>query len=363
MTPKAQWNWQQDDWPDWRFEADSLIDYERRFLLASGQLMEAWRHLASSDKEQARIDLLSDEAIKTSEIEGEYLDRASVQSSVRRQFGLQAGERSGPAESGIAELMVVCFEDFDAPLEHETLFDWHEMICRARTDIDQVGAYRIHEEAMQVVSGPSHKPKIHFEAPPSSVIHEEMAAFLDWFEGSKLPALTEAGLTHLWFVSIHPFEDGNGRIARALCEKCFASALGQPSMLALSRQIEKDRKHYYQALEDNNKEMDATPWLIWFAETALKAQSYSIAMIHHLIAKTRMMDRLRDQLNPRQEKALLRMFEAGPEGFVSGLSASNYVSITKTATATATRDLKDLVAKGALKRTGERRGTRYWLDI
>lgn len=363
MSKQTKWNWQKDDWPNWQLDGDCLTDFEQQFLLSSGQLMEAWRHLASQDQERLQIDLLSDEAIKTSEIEGEYLDRASVQSSVRRQFGLQTDDKSRPAESGIAELMVACFEDFDAPLDHQTLFDWHEMICRGRGDLSIIGGYRTHPEAMQVVSGALHTPKIHFEAPPSAQMHHEMTRFLTWFEIVRLPALTKAGLAHLWFVSIHPFEDGNGRIARALCEKCFASALGQPSMLALSRQIEKDRKHYYQALEDSNKGMEVTDWLVWFSEAALKAQSYSIAMIHHLIAKTKMMDRLRGQLNPRQEKALLRMFEAGPEGFVGGLSSGNYIAITKAATATATRDLKDLVAKGALRRTGERKGTRYWLDL
>ena len=207
-----------------------------------------------------------------------------------------------------------------------------------------------------------YKPKIHFEAPPSARMKEEMSDFFDWFGKSRLSALTKAGLAHLWFVSIHPFENGNGRIARALCEKCFASALGQPSTLALSRQIEKDRKDYYQALEDNNKELEVTQWLVWFAQKALEAQRYSIAMIHHLIAKARMMDGLRGELNPRQEKALLRLFESGQEGFAGGLSAQNYIAITGAAEATATRDLRDLVAKGALRRTGERKSTRYWLE-
>ncbi|PCH75308.1 MAG: cell filamentation protein Fic [Rhodobacteraceae bacterium] len=357
------WNWQHPDWPNWRFDPKQLEDFERRFLLGSGRLMGAWQHLTNADKDQIKIDLLSDEAMKTSEIEGEYLDRASVQSSVRRQFGLTVDRRSGPAESGIAELMVDCYQGFDTPITHDGLFHWHELVCRGRSDLACVGAYRAHPEPMQVVSGPIQKPKVHFEAPPSDQMHAEMTQLLTWITQSKLPALTKAGIAHLHFVTVHPFEDGNGRIARAMSEKLLAQALGQPSLLALSRQIELDRKHYYLALEANNKRLDIEPWLIWFAETVLKAQAYSTSMIDHLIAKTKMLDHLRGQINSRQEKVLIRLFDAGPDGFEGGLSAKNYISIADTTTPTATRDLGDLVAKGALRRTGERKATRYWLNL
>jgi len=363
MTTTHIWNWQDPDWPNWRFDADRLSHLEGKFLLQSGRLLGAWQHLAADTQDQLKIDLLSDEALKTSEIEGEYLDRASVQSSVRRQFGMSVDRRAGPAEAGIAELMVACFQGFDKPLTHDALFDWHRLICSGRKDLKTIGAYRQHPEAMQVVSGPLQKPKVHFEAPPSAEMHAEMTTFLEWYKPTTLPPLTKAGLTHLYFVCIHPFEDGNGRIARALSEKALAQALGQPSLLALSRQIEKQRKQYYDALEANNKTMEITDWLVWFAETALEAQAYSIALIDHLIAKTKMMDRLRGLINARQEKALIRVFEAGPEGFIGGLSAKNYMSITDSVPATARRDLADLVSKGALTRTGERKGTRYHLAI
>ncbi len=363
MTQQPHWNWQDPNWPDWRFDAGRLAAFEDRFLLGSGRLLGAWQHLAPETKDQLKIDLLSDEALKTSEIEGEHLDRASVQSSVRRQFGMSVDRRAGPAEAGIAELMVACFNGYGEDLTQEVLFHWHQLICAGRSDLAAIGGYRTHDEAMQVVSGPIQKPKVHFEAPPSAAMTYEMTRFLGWFGATTLPALTKAGLAHLYFVCIHPFEDGNGRIARALSEKALAQALGQPSLLALSRQIEKQRKGYYDALEANNKSLDVTDWLIWFSETALAAQEYSIALIDHLIAKTQMLDRLRGQLNARQEKALIRMFDAGPDGFIGGLSARNYIAITGAAAATARRDLGDLVTKGALMRTGERKGTRYWLAL
>ena len=216
---------------------------------------------------------------------------------------------------------------------------------------------------MQVLSGVLHEPKVHFEAPPSSQIFQEMDTFIQWLEKTTLPILTRAGLAHLYFVSIHPFEDGNGRIARAISEYCISNALGQPSLLALSRQIERDRKSYYRELELNNKNMDIEPWLLWFAETALAAQEYSSKLIDHIIAKTKMLDSLSNQLNERQLRALVRMFDAGPEGFIGGLSAKNYIAITGASTPTATRDLSDLVRKGALHKTGELKGTRYWLNL
>jgi Fic family protein len=363
MNPRTPWNWQQADWPNWRFDPAKLRALEAQFLLNAGRLLGAWQHLAPQTQEQLKIDLLSDEALKTSEIEGEYLDRASVRSSIRRQFGLQVDRQSGPAEAGIAELLVSCFQSFGEPLTHEALFRWHRLICAGRTDLSRIGDYRDHAAPMQVVSGPIQKQTVHFEAPPSKLMQPEMTRFIAWFEDEELPPLTKAGLVHLYFVTIHPFEDGNGRIARALSEKVLAQALGQPSLLALSRQIETQRKAYYQALHASNHSLEATDWLLWFAQTALEAQTYSIHLIDHLIAKTKMMDRLRGQLNPRQEKALIRLFDAGPKGFLGGLSAKNYMTITGTVPATARRDLGDLVAKQALTRTGERRGTRYWLKL
>lgn len=357
------WNWQQPDWPNWRFGPQELEALERDFLLGAGRLLGAWQHLSNADQDHIKIELLSDEAIKTSEIEGEYLERDSVQSSVRRQLGLTTQYKSSPSEAGIAELMVAVFTGFDQPITHDTLFAWHEMVCRAQKDIEYIGEYRKHTEAMQVVSGALYKPKVHFEAPPSSQVLAEMEQFLRWLDSSPLPPLTKAGLAHLYFVSIHPFEDGNGRIGRAISEHSLSKALAQPSLLALARQIEKDRKGYYDTLEANNKSMDIGQWLLWFAQTALKAQAYSIALIDHIIAKTRMLDRLRGQINPRQERTLICMFEAGPEGFIGGLSAKNYMTITGATTPTTTRDLNDLVAKNALFKTGERKSTRYWLKL
>jgi Fic family protein len=175
--------------------------------------------------------------------------------------------------------------------------------------------------------------------------------------------LTRAGLVHLYFVSVHPFEDGNGRIARALAKKSLAQNLGQPSLIALSYTIERSRKAYYDALERNNKELEITDWLNYFAETVIEAQRNTIKRVDFYVAKARFYDRLRGKLNARQEKVIARMFREGIDGFQGGLSAENYIAIAKTSRATATRDLQDLVAVGALIRTGELRHTRYYLNM
>jgi Fic family protein len=238
-----------------------------------------------------------------------------------------------------------------------------------RVDVRDIGRYRTDPEPMQVVSGRLDAPEVHFEAPPAVRVKAEMARFIRWFnvtapEGRRpLQPVTRAGLAHLYFVCIHPFEDGNGRIARALADKALAQGLGQPSLTSLSQVIEKRKKAYYATLARNNRTLEVTDWLVTFGEMILEAQTYTERLIRFLIEKTRLYDRLRGRLNPRQEKVLERMFREGPEGFKGGLSVANYIAITGAARATATRDLQELVALGALRRSGELKSTRYWLAI
>jgi Fic family protein len=220
---------------------------------------------------------------------------------------------------------------------------------------------------MQVVSGAYHAPKVHFEAPPSVRKMEEMRAFFQWTQKSAiggenpLPALARAGIAHLHFVPIHPFEDGNGRLARAIAERMLAQTLGAASLTALSLTIARRRRDSYDALERANKSNEVTDWLVWHAGTVLEAQRNRLLQIDHVIAKTRLLDGLRGRINERDMKVLLRMMRDGPSGFEGGMSAGKHVAITGTSPATATRDLMELVALGALVRTGEKKGTRHWL--
>ncbi|MBM3092972.1 DUF4172 domain-containing protein [Ensifer sp. T173] len=365
-----KWNWTQQGWPEFSFDASRLEPLERQFLLSSGEVIGAIRHVSDNERDQLRIELISEEAVKTSQIEGEMLDRLSVQSSLRRQFGLEADSRPiKPQERGIAEMMADVYGTWSRPLDHETLFRWHRMLMTGNRHMGTIGTYRIHEDAMQIVSGRHDKPIIHFEAPPSVRIPDEMAAYVDWFNKSAthgeapLPALTRAGIGHIYFESIHPFEDGNGRLGRAISEKSLAQNIGQPSLIALAFTIELARKEYYSQLEKNQRTLDITEWLIYFAQTILEAQQTTLRRIDFYLDKAQFYDRFRGQFNERQEKAVARMFREGPSGFRGGLSAENYIAITQTSRATATRDLHDLVEKGALVRTGERRHTRYSLSL
>jgi Fic family protein len=364
------WNWQQPDWPTFQWERARFEAAEKQFLVGGGMFVGTVRHLGNEERDQLTIETMSTEAVTTSEIEGEVLDRASVQSSIRKQLGLAADERRvRPAARGIAEMMVDLYRSFAEPPSEGMLFRWHRMVMSGRRDLKDVGRYRTGAEPMQVVSQAMHEPKVHFEAPPSSRVPSEMARFITWFgrtgPGQKeaLPALTRAGIVHLYFECIHPFEDGNGRVGRAISEKALAQSLGQPTLTALAATILARRKDYYEVLEASNKQNEITNWLMWFAGVAIEAQRRTIATVEFLIDKTKMLDRLKGQLNERQEKALLRMFREGPDGFRGGLTAGKYSSITGASPATTTRDLADLVVKGALIREGERRHARYHLSV
>jgi Fic family protein len=347
-----------------------LAPLEREFLLRSGVFIGAYKHLGASDEQSLKLELISEEAVKTSEIEGEIFDRDSVQSSLRHEFGL-CSERPGvkPAERGVSQMMVDLYQNFAAPLDDETLFAWHRMLMSGSKTIEVIGGYRRHAEPMQVVSGPDHRRRVHFEAPPSARVADEMRRLIAWFnvtapgEKSALPAITRAARVHLYFECIHPFEDGNGRIGRALSEKALAQTLGRPSLIALAYTIERGRKDYYAALERNNKDLEITGWMIHFANTLLEAQTTTIKRVDFYVAKAKFYERFRGSFNERQAKVVARMFREGIDGFKGGLSAENYISITHTSRATATRDLQDLVALGAFTKTGELRHTRYALNL
>jgi Fic family protein len=363
-------NWEQSDWPDFTFDAGALEPLEKQFLLQAGEFVGACKHMGADDRETLRIELISDEAVKTSEIEGEILDRDSVQSSLRHQFGLGA-EAPGvkPAERGISRMMIDLYRSFAEPLTDQSLFGWHKMLLSHDRRIEAIGGYRAHADAMQVVSGLDHKRIVHFEAPPSSRVPDEMKRFVAWFDdtapgGKKaLPALTRASLAHLYFVSIHPFEDGNGRIGRALAEKSLAQSLRRPSLIALAYTIERKRKDYYAALERRNKRLEISGWMTYFASTIIEAQHNTTKRVEFYLAKAKLYARLNGQINERQEKVIARMFREGIDGFTGGLSADNYIAITRASRATATRDLQNLVEKAALTRTGQLRHTRYYLNL
>lgn len=364
------YNWQQKDWPNFRYDltdvGDALLAFAERTGRASGLLTG----LNEDAKTEAAIELMVAEAIKTSAIEGEFLSRRDVMSSIRKNLGMGGSAAGGDRRAeGAAALMVDIRKTFAAPLSESRLFAWHKMIMAGSRRVN-AGAWRTHQEPMQVISGPVGHEKVHFEAPPSSCVPAEMKRFIGWFNdtapGAKkemTKAVVRAAVAHVYFESIHPFEDGNGRIGRALSEKALSQGIGRPVLLSLSRAIEAQRNGYYAALQEAQKKNEITPWVYWFVKIALAAQIQAEEQIEFTLKKTRLFDRYSGQLNERQLQILRRMLEEGPDGFEGGMSAKKYMAITGASKPTATRDLQDLAEKGIVDPIGGGRSTRYKIAL
>ncbi|WP_345004324.1 Fic family protein [Snuella lapsa] len=258
----------------------------------------------------------------------------------------------------------------DEPLTNEYLFEWHRMLTNGRRDLVDIGRYRTHEDPIQIVSGTRmDKKTVHYEAPPSNSMTHEMKAFNDWFNQqhangmSTSSLLAKSGIAHFYFLAIHPFEDGNGRIARATLEKSLSISLGRPALISLSQMIQSNKKAYYESLGEHNMKLDLTEWLLCFGQTVIDAQNNTLQIIECLIQKAKFFDRFATLINERQTTVLRRIFREGHHGFKGGLSAENYTRIAKTSASTATRDLKDLVDKNLLFKTGELKSTRYYINL
>ena len=365
-----RWNWQQEDWPKFAHDQGKLDGLEHKYQKESGVFVGVMKHLSEQDHAELVIELISTEALKTSEIEGEILNRDSLQSSLLKEFDI--GENiigSGEArEAGIAMMMKDLYTNFDAPLSHESLCKWHDMLMNGRIDLER-GQYRTNKKPMQLVSGRVDTPTVHFQAPAYTEVPQEMTTFVNWFNSSgpdgesTLPPLIRAGIIHLYFVSIHPFEDGNGRIGRALVEKSLSQNMGQPTLIALSSTITEKRKAYYDALENQNKHNEITPWLKYFGQTIIESQQKTVQQVEFTISKAKYYVIHKENLNPRQLRVINRMFREGIKGFIGGLSAKNYISIAKTTASTATRDLKSLVGMEAITKIGTLKYTRYFLNL
>jgi Fic family protein len=360
------WNWQEKDWPNFIYDPKALLQAEKEFTLRVGTMHGSLKHINDEDQQILTIDLLSEEALKTSEIEGEMLNRDSLRSSIQRQLGLKPDDprKASPAEHGISEMMIDLYNNFDTELGFDMLSNWHLMLTNGRRDLKNIGRYRTHEDPMQIISGSYSNPRVHYEAPASADTPQEMDRFIEWFnntapgEKDELPALT-----HIYFESIHPFEDGNGRMGRAISEKALSQNIGRPTLIAMAQIIERHKKQYYDELKGGSRGLNIDNWLKYFADTILLAQDCTQQMVDFIIGKGKFYQRFEDQFNSRQAKAIARLFREGIGGFEGGLSASNYMSITLTAPSTATRDLTKLAEMGALTRTGSGRHTRYYLKI
>lgn len=371
MTPirLMTYNWQQPDWPEFRFELDATAAPLSAFTDHAGRVSGLLEGLPGELGTEAVLDLMIAEAVRSSAIEGEVLSRDDVRSSIRNRLGLNPVPQ--PVDSrladGAGELMVAVRNGFHEPLSEATLFAWHRMLLGGSTRL-RVGGWREGGDPMQVVSGRIDRPTVHFEAPPAARVPAEMERFIRWFNDSApggpraivQPPLRSA-LAHLYFESIHPFEDGNGRIGRALSEKALSQGLGRPVVLSLSRTIDAERNAYYDALKAGQRSNEVTAWVDWFIGVVVRAQLDAEAQVRFVLRKSKFFQRFERELNERQLKVIRRMFDAGPEGFTGGMNARKYVALTGSSKATATRDLQELARLGALAATGGGRSTRYEL--
>ncbi|MFA6172637.1 MAG: Fic family protein [Kiritimatiellales bacterium] len=366
-----QYNWQQKDWPEFRYKLDGIQDLLFRFTEKTGRVDGLLAALPEDLQMETIIELLVSEAMKSSEIEGEMLSRPDVMSSIKNNLGFNAAIKQvgDQRADGIAELMVRVRNGYAEPATKKMLFEWHTLLMKGASKVKS-GAWRTHAEPMLIVSGTIGSEQIHFEAPPSEKVPGEMKRFIQWFNdtapGGKAEIRTapvRAAVAHLYFESIHPFEDGNGRMGRALSEKALSQGIGRPALLSLSKSIETHRADYYAALKQAQRSNEITDWIVWFANTLMNAQKQAEQEIEFTLKKAKLFDRIRDLLNERQLKVVRRMLAEGPGGFHGGLSAKKYMTIAKTTKATATRDLQDLVAKNVVTLAGGGRSTHYQIKL
>jgi Fic family protein len=365
------YNWQQQDWPEFKYDLPEIEDALFAFAEISGHVSGILKMMPEEKQIETMLDLMVSEAIKTSEIEGEYLSRPDVVSSIRNNLGLNKTQETvkDKMARGAGELMVIVRKTFDLALTEEALFLWHKLLLGENKRI-KVGAWRTGLEPMQVVSGAIGKEKIHFEAPPSKNLPDEMNRFIKWFNetapGQKneiKKAPIRSAIAHLYFESIHPFEDGNGRIGRAIAEKALSQTMRRPVLLSLSQTIETDKKSYYQALESAQQSNEITEWMKYFVTTILNAQKQAKDLIELTLKKAKFFDLYRNKLNERQLKVIKRMMEEEPKGFEGGMTAQKYISLTKTSKATATRDLQLLTELKIFINAGGGRNSNYTLNI
>lgn len=362
-----KWLWQQEDWPTFKFDISKYLVQEDAYYANSGRVSGAIEHFEVEEGELFKIRVLCQEALSTSLIEGELLNRESVQSSIRKHLGLKTDHRRVQAnEAGVAEMHVDLYTKYAEPLSHEMMHEWHAMLTNGRRDLTDIGAYRTHEEPMQIVSGSYSNSKVYYEAPPSAMVKGEMDRYVSWFNTAvadrSSSVLAVAAIAHLHFEMIHPYEDGNGRIGRALVEKVMSTRLGGPSLNSFSRVIELNKKRYYDTLQKCNTSNNVDKYVHFFIDMLLASQDYTYHMVRLLIHKSKVLRKYAKDLNPRQVKLLLRLYDVAQEGFEGGVSAKNYSAITKASASSATRDLQHLAQLGLMYKTGQLKGTRYHLS-
>ena len=360
--------WQRNDWPHWVYDHKRLAPLLAQLHLKQGYLLGRMHDLGLNLRDQATLRILTEDVLKTSEIEGETLKLDSVRSSIARRLGVDIGALA-PADrhvDGVVDMVLDATRGHNIPLTTERLFGWHAAIFptgySSLTKI-RVGQWRDDAQGpMQVVSGPMHRQKVHYEAPPAVLLDAEMGDFLNWFNlDNQDDPVVKAGLAHLWFVTVHPFEDGNGRIARAVGDMALARAeKSTQRFYSLSAKIQREREEYYDRLEATQKgDLDCTAWLEWFLGCLLRAIQSADETLAQVLAKARFWQHWAGTpLNDRQIKLLNKLLD----GFDGKLTSSKWAAIGKCSQDTALRDITELMERGVLKKSeASGRSTSYEL--
>ena len=372
---RTPWIWNSPSWPKWRYDHDTLLEPLRRARDTAGRLRGKVEAIGADELVQAEVDVWAGNAVATSAIEGEMLDMAAVRSSVASRLGATPTQ-SVPAPrnvEGLLDVMNDAVANWHSELSEERLIGWPAALFPdSRSGLLKVetGSFRTHGDPMQIVSGPAGKEIVHYVAPPAAAVRAEMRSFLDWFNATRISAamdgILRAGIAHLWFESIHPFADGNGRVGRAVIDMAISQDMRWPSRLhGTSMEMRRRQTDYYAALNRAQRGMgDVTDWLAWFTDIFCESCRTSVAVIDEALVRAKFWSQHRNvELNARQRKALNRMLAAGPGKFVGGMTTRKYMALTKAINITASRDLADLVSKQLLMREGAGRSTYYNLTI
>lgn len=372
-----KYNWQQKDWPNFHYNMgdlqDLLFECTGKLNLHAGSLKNSPEDI----KLETIIHFMVAEAITSSAIEGEIINEEEIKSSIKNHLGLNPKPKfiKDPRAEGISKIMIDTYNTLLEPLSKKKLNEWHSMLFFNQSEIlgIKIGQYREHKEAMQVISGAIGSFKIHFEAPPSEKIDKEMNSFVKWFNktapGAELEikaAPLRAAIAHLYFESIHPYEDGNGRIGRAIAEKALGQSIGHPILLSLSQEIEANKKLYYSSIETAQKSNEITAWIKYFTNIILQSSQRAEIQVAFIVEKSKFYENIKNQINSRQNKIINRMLKEGYKGFQGGISARKYQNICKCSKATATRDLRDLLDKKIIRQrqeSGGGRSTSYDLSL
>lgn len=368
--PTLRWIWQQPRWPQFTWNQAALAAPLSRARRAQGELLGMARLLDPQQDAAAQLEVLTLEGLTTSAIEGEQLDPKAVRSSLARRLGLPTAGAPRPSRSveGLAEVLLDATQKHDQALTLKRLSGWQAALFpTGRSGLHEIVVGKLRGQApMRIVSRPAGRERVHYEAPPRARLTAEMRAFLQWFNKPPpdIDGLIRAGLAHAWFEIVHPFEDGNGRVGRALLDMALAQDERRSTRLySMSARFMNVRDEYYAALEQTSSgPLDVTPWLSWFLAQVATAVRSSESVVAAVLTRTRFwMQRSRSGVNERQLKALARMLDALPQKFAGGMTNRKYAHLTGTSPATAQRDLADLAAKGYLVPRGAGRSTRYEL--